>query len=74
MKYVLSNETHFKIVENKEQATTLMVGSNKWTWCERVPKGKHACRSCGEIAEGKEEDVLCLDCERAFGCTYYSEL
>ena len=37
-------------------------------------KDHHRCKYCQSIAKGKDKDVLCDDCRRAFGHAFYSEL
>ena len=47
---------------------------DNWTVCIKVPRGKHICKYCGEIAEGTYVDLLCTDCRETFGHSLYSEL
>lgn len=34
----------------------------------------HRCKYCGGIANGKNADLLCDECQECFGHSYYSEL
>ena len=34
----------------------------------------HTCKYCGGMAEGDNEDLLCPECQEAFGHKFYSEL
>jgi hypothetical protein len=45
-----------------------------WTECEKVPRGKHTCKYCGQIAEGTFADLLCEACRSTFGHSLFSEL
>lgn len=34
----------------------------------------HICKYCKSIADGKYEDLLCEDCQHAYGQTFFSDL
>lgn len=46
----------------------------KWTECELLPRGKHTCKYCGNIADGTLADLLCGECRQTFGHSLFSEL
>lgn len=35
---------------------------------------EHFCQYCGQVAAGKDKDVLCQECRECFGHAFYSEL
>jgi len=35
---------------------------------------EHFCKYCGQVAEGKDKNVLCQECRECFGHAFYSEL
>lgn len=81
-KYVLTSETEIGTLTytgDKTDAEVLaMMQENEpdanWTACTKIPRGKHACKYCGQIAEGTHKDLLCSDCREIFGHTMFSEL
>lgn len=82
-KYVLTSEKQIGIVnylyKDKTDAEVLvMMQRNEpdacWQTCEKIPRGKHSCKYCGQIAEGTHSDLLCEDCRETFGHALFSEL
>jgi len=81
-KYVLTSETQIGIVKytgDKTDAEVLkMMQENEpdanWTTCTKVPRGKHTCPYCGNIAEGTFKDLLCGECRETFGHSLITEL
>ena len=39
-----------------------------------IAKGHHICKYCNGIANGSTKDLLCEDCRKTFGHSFYSEL
>ena len=39
-----------------------------------IAKGHHICKYCNSIADGSTKDLLCEDCRKTFGHSFYSEL
>ncbi len=37
-------------------------------------KTHHLCKYCGNVAKGKDEDVLCEGCRELFGHAFFTEL
>jgi len=35
---------------------------------------EHFCQYCGQVAEGKDKNVLCQECRELFGHAFFSEL
>jgi len=35
---------------------------------------EHFCKYCGQVAEGKDKNVLCQECRECFGHTFFTEL
>ena len=81
-KFILKSETKigsrtFYSDLTEEKALEIMRAKEpdeKWLTCKKVPKGKHICKYCGEIAEGTYDDLLCGDCRETFGHSLFSEL
>lgn len=81
-KYVLRSDTQIGTVKidgdyTAESVLNMMQQNEpnaKWTECEILPRGKHICKYCGNIAEGTLADLLCSDCRETFGHTMHSEL
>lgn len=81
-KFVLRSETQIGTVKidgdyTAERVLKMMQQNEpnaKWTECEILPRGKHICKYCGNIAEGTLSDLLCSDCRETFGHTMFSEL
>lgn len=81
-KYVLTSENTIGTLsytgEKTEAEVLAMMQENepecKWMTCKIVPRGKHICKYCGNIAEGTHSDLLCKDCRETFGHTLFSEL
>ena len=77
MKYVLSNETHFKIVVSNKREAVLVLADYKeegWLRCKRIPRRKHACLYCGELTKGRNGELLCEICNRETGHKFYNVL
>jgi len=82
-KFILTSETQIGIVKypyndkTDEQVLAMMQANEpdaNWTTCKKIPRGKHSCKYCGNIAEGTHEDLLCGECRETFGHSLYSEL
>ena len=82
-KYVLTSEKQIGVInytdKTKTEADVLaMMQRNEpdanWTTCTKVPRGKHICKYCGNIAEGTYADLLCEECRMTFGHSLFSEL
>jgi len=81
-KYILTNETQIGVVSytgDKTDAEVLkMMQENEpdanWATCTKVPRGKHPCPYCGNIAEGTFKDLLCQECRETFGHSLITEL
>lgn len=82
-KYVLLSEKQIRIVnytdkdKTDEEVLTMMQRNEpdaNWQLCKKIPRGKHSCKYCGEIAEGTHADLLCEDCRETFGHSLFSEL
>lgn len=81
-KYVLTSEKEIGTLSysgDKTEAEVLaMMQANEpecnWTACKKVPRGKHICKYCGNIAEGTHGDLLCKECRDTFGHSLFSEL
>ena len=39
-----------------------------------VAKGHHLCKYCNGIAEGSNGNLLCNECRKMYGHTFFSEL
>ena len=68
-----------KLVGNYDADRVLEIMKQKepeasWIECEKLPKGKHACKYCGSITDGTHDDLLCEVCRETFGHALFSEL
>jgi rubrerythrin len=81
-KFILRSEKQIGTVKmdgdyTAERALQIMQNNEpdaNWTECEKVPRGKHTCKYCGQIAEGTFQDLLCGTCRETFGHSLFSEL
>ena len=82
-KFILTSEKERGVVRSPDKTHTeadvlklmqRMEPQNKWTECQKIPRGFRACPYCYALAEGTQKDLLCGDCRELFGHSLISEL
>jgi len=82
-KYIVYSETqvgNFSYAKNDMTEAELLKmiqrlePTHNWQSIKKLPRGKHPCPYCGNIAEGTFKDLLCQECRETFGHSLITEL
>lgn len=67
--------TFNKSIKQKFDSWLALLNKSRGTnYTARILTGNHLCRFCGGFADGKDRDLLCVDCKSRFNVDYYKQI